>query len=347
MTAQMTEVWTDPAWRRSIEVWATEQLAARGHTISGPIAQPHARPWSTALRIPTDAGIIWAKAARPGTAHEVRLLQAFAAWRVPFVLEPIAADPERAWLLLPDGGPTLRQTLQAGQDRLDGAGDPDLDAWEHVLRDYASLQRDVEARNGELLRIGVPDGRPDALPGTLTRLLDDDAIWERVAAAEHDAARDARARLRELGTWVAARAGELAGSRIAATIQHDDLHDGNVFAGPDRYRFFDWGDSVVAHPFGTLVTTLNSIAYRLGIDPDGSELRPLRDAYLEAWTDVLPSSALEEVLEAALDLGRIGKAAAWDRALQGLESDEMNGHGDAPAGWLMDLVERLDRRASG
>ena len=331
--------WTDSEWRATIEAWALETLEAEGRTVTGPIEQPHVRPWSTALRIPTDGGIVWAKAARPGTAHEAPLLTAFASWDVPFVLHLIAADVERAWLLLPDGGPTLRQT------RPDGTGDRDLDAWERVLADYATLQRSLEARNGELLRIGVPDGRPDALQGTLMRLIDDDAIWARVVDAEVTVAREARAKLRGLGSWVAARAGELAGSGIEATIQHDDLQGGNVFAGPAGYRFFDWGDSVVAHPFGTLVTTLNSVAYRLDLDPDGPALYRLRDAYLEAWTDVLPRPALGELLEAALDLGRIGKAAAWDRALAGLDPPEMDGHGDAPAGWLMDFVERLDRRA--
>src|SRR5688572_5496701 len=95
--------WTAPGWRRSIESWVREQLAITGREISGEITQPHARPWSTTLRIPTDNGLVWAKAARSGTAHEVRLLQALVAWGVPFVLEPIAADPERGWLLLPDG----------------------------------------------------------------------------------------------------------------------------------------------------------------------------------------------------------------------------------------------------
>ena len=93
-----------------------------------------------------------------------------------------------------------------------------------------------------------------------------------------------------------------------------------------------------------MVTTLNSVAYRLGSDPDGPELARLRDAYLDAWTDVLPRPALAEVLERALDLGRIGKAAAWARALHGVDPVAMEGHGDAPAMWLVDLVERLDRR---
>jgi hypothetical protein len=91
------------------------------------------------------------------------------------------------------------------------------------------------------------------------------------------------------------------------------------------------------------VTTLNSVAYRLDTTADDARMRPLRDAYLEAWTDVLPRPALEEVLDVVLDVGRIGKAAAWAKALSGLEPSEMGGHGDAPALWLTDLVERVSR----
>jgi hypothetical protein len=329
--------WADPTWRRAIETWAAEQLAAAGRVRTGPVTQPHVRPWSSVLRIPTAAGPVWCKAARPGTAHEASLLPAFAAWDVPSVLPPIAADPERGWLLLPDGGTTLRQT------RPDGTGDHDLDAWERVLTDYAGLQRRLETRADELLTLGVPDGRPATLPGTLGRLLDDDATWDRVADADRDEARRARRRLREATGWVAARVEVLGRSGIAATIQHDDLHGGNVFVGPGGYRFFDWGDAVVAHPFATLVTTLNSIAFRLGTDAEDPALRRLRGAYLDAWTDVAPRPALADALAAALDLGRIGRAAAWDRALTGLDPSAMDGHGDAPAGWLMDLADRLER----
>ena len=316
------------------------ELAAAGRLVSGPIEQPHVRPWSTVLRIPTDRGVVRCKASGPGTAYEAGLLGAFGAWHVPFVLAPLAVDADRGWMLLPDGGTTLRQT------RPDNSGDHDLVAWERVLADYASLQRTVDALAGELLRLGVPDGRPEVMPATLARLVADDAIWARVDPAELEEAEPARARLRALGPWAQRRAEVLTGSGIPVTIQHDDLHSNNVFAGPDGYRIFDWGDSVVAHPFGTLLGTLNSVGYWIGVDPAGPALQRLRDAYLEAWTDILPRAALDEVLEAALDLGRIGKAAAWDRALTGLEADVMDGHGGAPAGWLIDLDIRREGRAS-
>ncbi len=338
MTAIGRPRWTDPAWLASITRWALTNLDALGYAVDGALEQPHIRPWSTVLRIPTDRGPVWCKAMRSGTSHEARLLPAVVAWGIEAVVPPLAVDEGLGWLLLEDGGPTLRQT------RPDGEGDRDLDAWERVLATYAGLQRSLEARSAEMLALGVPDGRPASLPETLQRLLATDSWWELVGPDDRAASDGARERLRGLGAWVAARARALDESGIAATIQHDDLHGGNVFVGPAGIRFFDWGDSVVAHPFASMVTTLNSVAYRLGIEADAPPLARLRDAYLDAWTDVLPRAALAEVLAIALDLGRIGKSAAWARALDGLDPSDMDGHGDAPALWLLDLVERLDAR---
>jgi hypothetical protein len=332
-------IWTDPRWRREIEAWARDDLARLGRTVDGPIEQPHVRPWSTVLRLATDRGVVWCKASASGTAHEARLLPAFAAWGIRHVQLPLAADPDRGWLLFDDGGPTLRSS------RPDVAGDTDLQAWEGILATYGELQRSLEERTGELVRMGVPDRRPAALPATLARLVEHDAWWDLVGPDDRPAAEAARNRLSGLASWVAEAAHDLERSGIAATIQHDDLHGNNVFVGPPGVRFFDWGDSVVAHPFGTLLTTLRSVGRRLEVDPDGPAFGRLRDAYLEAWTDVLPRSALGDVLSSALTLARIGKAAAWARALGDVAPADMDGHGDAPAMWLVDLVDVLDRRS--
>lgn len=341
MTPAGPPTFTDPDWLATINGWAEERLAALGYRLVGVVEQPHVRPWSTVLRIPTDRGPVWCKAMVAGTAHEAKLLAAFATWNVPWVLGPLAVDEGRAWMLLEDGGPTLRQT------RPDGEGDRDLAAWEDILAAYADLQRQVEGRADDLLVQGVPDVRPEVLPGILDRVVHTDRWWELVGDADRPATDAARRRLRTMGAWSVEAAAELAGSGIRPSIQHDDLHGGNVFVGPAGIRFFDWGDSVVAHPFGSLLTTLNSIAYRLGTEPDDPRLQRLRDAYLEGWTDLLPRPALADVLDRAIELGRIGKAAAWARALDDIDPADMQGHGDAPALWLADLVERLDRRTGG
>ena len=51
---------------------------------------------------------------------------------------------------------------------------------------------------------------------------------------------------------------------------------------------------------------------------------------------------MAEVARLAILLGCIGKALAWERALLGLDESEMEGHGDAVAGWLMEFESRLD-----
>lgn len=145
---------------------------------------------------------------------------------------------------------------------------------------------------------------------------------------------------------IASLAAALDRNGIRPTIEHGDLNGGNILVGEDGVRFFDWGDATLAHPFGTLTTTLSSIAHHMGLDRYGAELARVRDAYTEAWTDVLPRSALAEVAGLAMDLGEIGKSSAWARAVLGVEPSEIGEYGGAAGGWLIDFVERLELRLS-
>ena len=205
-----------PSWRPSAE------------QITGPVEQPHVRPWSTALRIPTDGGTAWLKATGLGHAYEGPLLLAFRDLGVRRVVLPLAVEPARGWILFDDAGPTLRAA------RPDGHGDHDLAAWERILPEYAELQRSVEtpAAIASMLAAGTPDGRPDRLPPELERLLGDDRIWERVLADERADADRARAALAARLPEIGELAARVAASGVPPSIQHDDLHGGNIVVGP-------------------------------------------------------------------------------------------------------------------
>jgi hypothetical protein len=338
-TATGTRTWLDPTWQAEALGWAEQVLSGLDRRVDGPIEQPHVRPWSTAFRIPTDRGTAWLKACGPGPAYEGPLLDVFSARGVRRVPLPLAVHPDRPWLLLDDAGPTLRQM------RPDGTGDHDLGAWERILAEYAELQRSLESDDAvaAMLAAGTPDGRPAALPGELARLLDDDAWWERLTSEERDEGAVARRTLRAQLTVVTGLADEVAAAGIAASVQHDDLHGGNVLVGPDGDRFFDWGDAVVAHPFGTLTVTFNSIAHKLELPPYDSVFTRLEAVYLAVWNGVAPPADLERVARIARVLGCIGRALAWERSLIGLKDDEMDGFGDGVAGWLVEFASRLGR----
>jgi aminoglycoside phosphotransferase (APT) family kinase protein len=266
------------------------------------------------------------------------LLDVFRRHAAPYVLLPLVVHATHPWFLVDDGGPSLRAT------RPDGHGDHDLEAWARILREYAELQRALEsaAAIADLLAAGAPDGRPSVLPAELSRLLDDDVAWARLTPEEADDGAHARDRLRRALPTILAAARELAGSGIQPSIQHDDLHGGNILVGPAGDRIFDWGDGVVAHPFSTLTVTFNSIASKTQREAADPVFRLLRDAYLEAWADVGSRADLLRAVALARDFGCIGRALAWERALAGLEVDDMDGFGDSVAGWLVEFANRLD-----
>jgi hypothetical protein len=54
---------------------------------------------------------VWLKAAGPESAFEVALYQLLERVAPERVLAPIAADPGRGWIVLPDGGVTLGERL--------------------------------------------------------------------------------------------------------------------------------------------------------------------------------------------------------------------------------------------
>jgi len=334
-----TRTWLDPAWRDEALAWAETSLNLVGRRIDGPVEQPHVRPWSTAFRLPTDGGPAWFKATAPANAHEGPLLEVFRSRGARHVLLPLAVHPDRPWMLFDDGGPTLRQTRPGGD------GDHDLTAWERILPEYAALQRSLEIEEAvaAMFAAGTPDGRPDTLPAELERLLDDDAAWARLPADERDAGVAARGRLRATLPVIGTLAAELAASPVPPTVQHDDLHGGNVLVGPAGDRIFDWGDAVVAHPFATLAVTFNSIAHKTGLPPADPAFARLEAVYLEAWTDVVPTAELRRAVALAKVFACVGRSLAWERALRGLDDDETEGFADGVAGWLVEFDDRLAR----
>ncbi len=93
-----------------------------------------------------------------------------------------------------------------------------------------------------------------------------------------------RRRLEASLPWVRAACEELAGAGIPETIQHDDLHDSQVFVRDGRYLLLDWGDSCISHPFFSLAVTLDGVIAWGVDDIERSEpTEPYRDAYLEPF----------------------------------------------------------------
>jgi hypothetical protein len=284
-------LWVRPDWRADAEAWIREHAE-----VTGEIEQPHVQHWSTVMRVPTAEGDLWFKAVSRVHRFEPALTAFLAGLRPDRVPEVIALDRDRAWMLLGDGGTRLRDLPAT------------VEHWERVLPGYAELQIAAAPQLDELLALGVPDMRLAGLRGRLEQMLS-----QRPEGLSSDEHRLMLARLPE----VEAMAEQLATHGIPETIQHDDLHDGQVFVRDGDYLVFDWGDACVTHPFHTLTVVLRAAAWKLGLEPGGREVLRLRDSYLEAFG---APSELAPIADVAYRTGTLARALAYHRFLASREA---------------------------
>jgi hypothetical protein len=288
-------IWTEPAWLESVHEWIRVQAERLGLELAGEIDQPHVMPWSTVLRVPTPSGPVWFKANVPGLVHEAAVVEILAARRPELLPELLAADVERGWMLQSDAGTKLRELL---------AETHDFEVWQQILPLYSELQMAAAEDRNRLLAAGAPDRRLSVLPGQFEELVDDRETLVSLTDDELE-------RLRTLVTRIEAECRELESYALPETIQHDDLHDGQVFVRDRRYVFLDWGDACVSHPFFTLVVTLAVLAYKLELEHDSPELDRFRHAYLEPWTRFHPRRDLEQAYPIAYRLGVLCRGLTW------------------------------------
>jgi hypothetical protein len=252
---------------------------------SGPIECPHDAPWSVVLRVPTREGVVWFKQNVAPLAHEAAVVQLLAERMPDRVTELLALDLERGWFLARDAGTRLRDVPASEAD------------WLAILPRYSELQLAVAEDVDRLIAAGASDFRVAGVP----------ALYRDLVEAE--AAALSPEELKGLGGF-ARRVDEacavLASGRVPESIQHDDFHDGNVFVDAGRYRFLDWGDCCVSHPFATLRIPFEGIVWDTSWD-----LARLRDAYLEPYTDRAMRNELLQAYDHAWVVAGVTRALKW------------------------------------
>lgn len=261
------------------------------------------KPWSRVWRVPLrDGTLAWLKLCAPVQAFEPRLTATLDRRWPDRVVEVIDHDEERAWLLLADAGTPV------------GAFGNVADAWAAALPLYAELQTGEAAHAADHLDGGVTDRRLAVLPA-----LYDDMLSRRLPLEP-----DEVDSLRRMAPAFAERCAALAGS-VPETVEHSDLHIGNVYVRDGRILFLDWGDAAVSHPFFSLARADDVWDSRL------------RAAYLEPW-----GPGLEDVLELALPVGSFAYAFGFLRLWDHLDEAERERYRDA----LPTILRRAYCRAS-
>ncbi|HEV7237311.1 MAG TPA: hypothetical protein VGN15_14080, partial [Ktedonobacteraceae bacterium] len=208
--------WESLGWFATATVWIHEQLARLGYTPSAPFEQVRTNFWSTALRVPTTRGNLYFKASASVFAFEPVLTETLSRLVPAHVPPVLVVDRQRHWMLMRDGGVPFRS----------GPHHPDRSVEE--IRQYAELQIALAPHVETLKATGCPDQRLHLLP----------RLYEEVLAAtpllhigeEKGLPRHEYEQLLAYTPQLKEMCDELASYPIPESLEHDDLHTGNVLA---------------------------------------------------------------------------------------------------------------------
>jgi hypothetical protein len=312
----MTEqnlIWYDPAWQSEAHEWIRAQAKQNSIQLTGEIEQNHAYAWSTVMRVPTDAGMIFFKATAPETIYESALTEKLAGWFPDCLPDFIAVDESHGWMLMRDGGEQLRASIRPTKD---------VKPWEPVIKKYADLQLGLAEHVDEILALGIPDHRLAVLPSLYSQLLADEESMmidqeKGLTSADFQKLQALKPRFEQICK-------DLAAFGIPESINHGDFHDGNVLVKDGRVTFFDWGDASVTHPFVSLRTFFVSMEISLNLDdyaPPTPEMTELLHRYLERWEAFANHERLLEVYRISRPVASIVKALQWHTTISQLTGD--------------------------
>jgi len=285
--------WFTAGWRDEVVGWVDHRLAELGRRRTEDEVPVKMWSLSAVLRVPTDAGPVYLKAACDWFRSEPLITEVLGRlWpgRVPALL---AIEPDRGWQLM---------APLAGVSDED---EPEPGIAAPTAATMADMQVGSVAHLAELRSAGLPGRGLDATWDALQTIAVESPELRFLDADERSAVRAALpATERTLA--------ELAALELPETLVHGDLHLGNVAHDEGRLSIFDWTDACLAHPFVDLVTLH-------GASPE-DERPALREAYLDRWREELPLPATERVMALATVAELAFQAVTYER-LQAAQED--------------------------
>jgi hypothetical protein len=286
--------WARPGWFTSASAWMRDQLTEQNMMLTSPIEQFKSWGISSLLKTSTDHGDVFFKVASslPLFGNEPALLRALSDRYPDFVPAPIAVEPSCRWMLMGDFGAELRAM-------------PTPEHWRTAVRRFGQLQLQTVPAVEELFSVGCLDRRLHILRGQIDPLLsDDDSL---ALLSQHEITQ-----LRSLAPRLKAMCDRLAEYRVPSTLNHGDLHSGNITG--ESLLFFDWTDACIAHPFLDLSTVVTDMDV---FTPE--DRQRVLDTYLNLWTAYEPMDRLHAMWTLAEPLGALHQAVSYQHILAALE----------------------------
>ncbi|MEP7192067.1 MAG: phosphotransferase [Actinomycetota bacterium] len=312
---------SEPGWRAEADRWIVTALQEAGLSPVGPPEQRRIRPWSTQQVVPTSGGRVWFKANCPDLSFEPALQELLALLAPGSVDTPIAVEGSRGWMLTWDRGDTLAERHE-----------PTLAEWCEIVQEAGDVQRRAASERDQVLSIGVHDCSPKTVPDRF------DALLARYAALEVE--HPSHVTATQLKQFQAVRpavidaAAALEQSPLPSTVNHGDLHPGNVLTVDGGLRLFDFGDAQWAAAPEVLGAVWGWLTRRTH-----HPWRTVFAAYAEVWSDVVTRAEFDHLVAAAMVTLPVNRSLTWWSATRQTTIEELTEWGDVPLSMLSQVLQ--------
>ena len=279
--------WQARGWMEEVLRWTDQTLESLGQTRTGAPEMVKAWQISVLYRIPTSNGMVYLKQVPDFFAREGQLTRWLHHLNEGAAPEVLALDTEHQRFLMAGAG-----SDPVGPEKASDA-----------VQLFARVQRQTEPHASHLLGLGCLDRRCNVLKTHVRELFADEAVMgirNELSPEELQSLQNALPQLEQL-------LDDLHDSPIPPTLLHGDLHLGNVISEGERLTFLDWSDGSLGHPF----LDMNSEYLLESEDP--ADHQRLKDAYLQAWTDVLPLDDLRVLQKKGVIAGELHRAVSYHR----------------------------------
>jgi hypothetical protein len=311
--------WRDVQYIQIMIEWATRVL---GQVMA--FEEVKNTDMSIVLKAKSDSGMVYLKTVNEAAQFETPLT-AFIASEFPGITtELVAVDIEKNWMLMRElPGQSLREIKT-------------MDAYSSFISSYAVFQQQTIPMKDKLLSLGVIDRRLSVLKKEIEEHLE--------ALCETGLNKEEKTAIVELKPELLAMCDEMMGV-FPDTLDHGDLHSGNAYVEDENYRFFDWGDASITHPFLSVRVFWNSLYELNEQNTDENWIKKIaefRPIYLAMWEDYAPANVLKRQLYLAEQVGCVYRALSWHLYINPYRVDKEDSF-NKPAQWLQLL---LDHRKS-
>jgi hypothetical protein len=304
--------WARPGWMARATAWMQAEAARAGRPLTDEPRPFFLRGISALLRAPTTEADLFLKAVFPPFHAEPAITRLLAARYPDAVPHVLAIEPDEGWLLVEDVAASwVGDVPEPERPAALAAG----------ARAIVAIQQSMAERPDDLVELaaaGAPSRSLDGIPDAFAAAIGSDGLgvvgrtW---AAGEREATSAA----------VAAAVDRVSALDMPESLVHGDFHSGNAALVDGRIVIIDWSDAAIGSPLVDLATWISWSGDRT------IEVGAAVDAWIDAWSSVVPASSLRDRLDDIIVVGSAYQVISYDgigRALEPATRYTMSGGGD-------------------